>query len=160
RTPLHSTSIVLDGSKPGTRFQGIGAVSGGGGNSRLLIDYPQAQRNQILDYLFKPGYGASLQILKLEIGGDAYATDRSEPSIEHAKGHVNCGAGYEFWLARQARKLNPAIQLYGLQWNAPNWVGHSQQNAWTDADISYLINWLHCATKYHLRINYIGGWNE
>jgi hypothetical protein len=66
-----ATSIELDVARIGRTFDGVGAISGGGGNSRLLIDYPAKQRNQILDYLFKPGYGASLQILKLEIGGDA-----------------------------------------------------------------------------------------
>ncbi|WP_327389558.1 hypothetical protein [Streptomyces sp. 3213.3] len=35
---------------------------GCGGNSRLLRDYPAAQRSQILDHLFKPGYGANLQL--------------------------------------------------------------------------------------------------
>ena len=67
-------------------FDGIGAISGGGGNSRLLTDYPAAQQQQILDYLFKPGYGASLQILKVEIGGDTNSTDGSESSIEHTIG--------------------------------------------------------------------------
>jgi hypothetical protein len=155
-----STSITIDGARRGSTFQGIGAVSGGGGNSRLLIDYPAKQQQQILDYLFKPGYGASLQILKIEIGGDAYASDGAEPSIEHSEGLENCGAGYEFWLAQQARKLNPHIALYGLQWNAPGWVGGGGQNAWTANDISYIMSWLKCATAHHLRINYIGGWNE
>src|ERR1700679_3078859 len=58
-----SPPISIDASSPGRTFQGIGAISGGGGNSRLLIDYPEPQRSQILDYLFKPNYGASLQIL-------------------------------------------------------------------------------------------------
>ncbi len=64
----------------------MGGVLGGGGNARYLMDYPARQRQQILDYLFKPGYGASLQILKLEIGGDANTTDGAEPSIEHTRG--------------------------------------------------------------------------
>src|SRR5215831_2711097 len=67
---IHSTVIWLSAADRGPVFRGIGAISGGGGNSRLLIDYPPKQRAQVLDYLFKPGYGASLQILKLEIGGD------------------------------------------------------------------------------------------
>jgi hypothetical protein len=29
-------------------FDGAGAISGGGGNPRLLIDYPERQRNEIL----------------------------------------------------------------------------------------------------------------
>jgi len=157
---LHHTNITINGAAQGPAFQGVGAISGGGGNSRLLIDYPASQRQQILDYLFKPGYGASVQILKLEIGGDAYATDGAEPSVEHSGGQLDCTAGYEFWLAKQARALDPAIQLYGLQWNAPGWVGNGGQNAWTTNDIKYLIDWLGCAAKNHLRINYIGAWNE
>ena len=88
-----TTAIPIDGTAPGRTFDGVGAISGGGGNSRLLIDYPEPQRSAILDYLFKPGYGASLQILKVEIGGDANSTDGSEASIEHSQGTVNCNAG-------------------------------------------------------------------
>src|SRR5215469_17866174 len=72
-----ATSITLDGHGTGRTFDGIGAISGGGGNTRLLIDYPEPYRSQILDYLFKPGYGASLQILKVEVGGDTNSTDGS-----------------------------------------------------------------------------------
>jgi len=53
---------------PGTGFDGIGAISGGGGNTRLLYDYPEPYRSQVLDYLFKPGVGAALHILKVEMG--------------------------------------------------------------------------------------------
>ena len=155
----HVTGVTLNGAQVGPAFQGVGAISGGGGNSRLLIDYPNPQRQQILDYLFKPGYGADLQILKLEIGGDAYATDGAEPSIEQTKGNINCNAGYEFWLAQQAKALDPNLQIYGLQWNAPHWVGGTQ-GGWTQADIGYIIDWLNCAAKYGLKVNYIGGWNE
>src|SRR5215472_12905584 len=94
-----STTISVNGASAGRTFGGIGAISGGGGNTRLLTDYPAAQQQQILNYLFKPGYGASLQILKVEIGGDTNSTDGSESSVEHARGSVNCGAGYEWWLA-------------------------------------------------------------
>jgi len=46
--------ILLDTTQEGRTFEGIGAVSAGG-NSRLLIEYPEPQRSEILDYLFKPG---------------------------------------------------------------------------------------------------------
>jgi ABC-type transport system substrate-binding protein len=64
-----TTTITVNGAGTGRTFDGIGAISGGGGNTRLLTDYPAAQQQQILDYLFEPGYGADLQILKVEIGG-------------------------------------------------------------------------------------------
>jgi hypothetical protein len=153
-------AITMDGARPGPLFQGIGAISGGGGNSRLLIDYPEPERSQILDYLFSPHYGASLQLLKLEIGGDANSTDGAEPSIEQVSGDLDCGTGYEFWLARQAVARNPAIRLYGLQWAAPSWVRSGRSGIWSRADVRYVISWLSCARSQGLHISYLGGWNE
>src|SRR3569833_2157252 len=152
-----TTSITVDGGQSGRTFDGIGAISGGGGNSRLLRDYPEAQLSQILDYLFKPGYGADLQLLKLEIGGDANSTDGSEPSIEHSRGVINCNAGYEFWLAEQAKARNPNIGLYGLAWAAPGWINGG---FWSTDTINYLISWLDCTKRHNLTIKYLGGWNE
>ncbi|HEY0537513.1 MAG TPA: ricin-type beta-trefoil lectin domain protein [Actinoallomurus sp.] len=152
-----TTSITVDGGQSGRTFDGIGAISGGGGNSRLLTNYPAAQQSQILDYLFKPGYGASLQLLKLEIGGDANSTDGSEPSIEHSRGTINCNAGYEFWLGEQAKARNPDIGLYGLAWAAPGWISGG---FWSTDTINYLISWLDCAKQHNLTIKYLGGWNE
>jgi Glycosyl hydrolase family 59/Ricin-type beta-trefoil lectin domain len=157
--PSHAattTTISVNGTSAGLTFGGIGAISGGGGNSRLLTDYPAAQQQQILDYLFKPDYGADLQILKVEIGGDTNSTDGSESSIEHTSGAINCSSGYEWWLMEQAKALNPSIKLYGLAWGAPGWVG----SFWTTATINYLVSWLNCATSHGLTINYLGGWNE
>lgn len=153
--------ITIDGRREGATYQGIGAISGGGGNSRLIIDYPPAERTAILDYLFKPNYGASLQLLKLEIGGDANSSDGSEPSVEHTVGAVDCSVGYEFWLAQQALRLNPNLQIYGLQWAAPGFVRSTTgNNLWTEADIHYLIDWLHCAYSLGIPVHYLGGWNE
>ncbi|MCX5208436.1 ricin-type beta-trefoil lectin domain protein [Kitasatospora sp. NBC_00240] len=152
------TSITIDGTKPGLTFDGIGAASGGGGNSRLLIDYPEPQRSQLLDYLFKPGYGASLQSLKIEIGGDTNSTDGAEASIEHTKGAVDCNQGYEWWVAEQAKARNPGIKLYGLAWGAPGWIGGG--NFWSQDMIDYLMSWFGCAAQHDLSIDYIGGWNE
>jgi hypothetical protein len=152
------TTINANGTSAGRTFDGIGAISGGGGNSRLLSDYPAAQQSQILDYLFKPDYGANLQILKVEIGGDANSTDGAEPSIEHTSGTVNCNVGYEFWLMEQAKDRNPNIKLYGLAWTAPGWIGGG--NFWSTDMINYLVTWLNCAKSDGLTINYLGGWNE
>jgi len=153
-------TIVIDGGRPGPVFQGIGAISGGGGNSRLLIDYPAREREQILDYLFTPHFGASLQMLKLEIGGGGYSSDGSEPSVEPVRGGLDCGAGYEFWLARQALARNPAIKLYGLQWSAPSWVSDGHGGLWSTADVHYVVDWLRCARENGLTVSYVGGWNE
>src|ERR1700759_1993631 len=75
----NAQTIIIDGKAGGIRFDGIGAVSGGGATSVLLKDYPDKQRNQVLDLLFKPKFGASISALLVEIPGDGNSTQGSEP---------------------------------------------------------------------------------
>lgn len=126
--------VTVDGHDTGRTFQGVGAVSAGG-SSRLLTDYPARQRDRILDYLFRPGYGASLQVLKTEIGSDTDTTAGAEASHERARGQVECTTGYEWWLMAQAVRRNPAIKLYALEWSQPAWV----HGTWNQANIGYLM---------------------
>ncbi|MFG3056263.1 ricin-type beta-trefoil lectin domain protein [Kitasatospora sp. NPDC048239] len=158
-----STTISIDGAKPGRVFDGIGAISGGGGNSRLLADYPEPQRGQVLDYLFKPGYGASLQILKVEIGGDTNSTDGAEASHMHTADTVDCNQGYEWTMMEQAKARNPDIKLAALSWGAPGWVNDNSTTSntvYTPKMHDYLLSWLGCARQHNLTIDYLGGWNE
>jgi hypothetical protein len=154
-----ATTVALDGASPGRTFDGVGAISGGGGNSRLLVDYPEPQRSQVLDYLFKPGYGAAVQLLKAEIGGDTNSTSGAEPSHQHTADDLNCDRGYEWWLMGQAKARNPNVQLLGLAWGAPGWIGNGK--FWSADMADYVVRWLDCAKNtHHLSIDYLGGWNE
>ena len=69
----------VDGSALGVPLHSVGAQSTAG-TARLLLDYPEKQRSDILDLLFKPNWGASFQHLKVEIGGDAQISSGAEPS--------------------------------------------------------------------------------
>nr|XP_046164307.1 galactocerebrosidase isoform X1 [Oncorhynchus gorbuscha] len=157
-------SYVLDDKIGlGRTFDGIGGLSGGGATSRLLVNYAEPYRSQILDYLFKPNFGASLQILKVEIGGDAQTTDGTEPSHMHYENDENFFRGYEWWLMREAKKRNPNITLIGLPWAFPGWVGHGKNWPYDFPDItaSYVVSWILGAEQYHdLNIDYVGIWNE
>jgi O-glycosyl hydrolase len=152
-------TIAVDGTSSGRTFDGVGALSAGA-SSRLLIDYPEPERSQLLDYLFKPGYGAALQVLKVEIGGDTNSTDGTEPSHMHTATDLNCNRGYEWWLMEQAKARDPNIKLSALAWGAPGWVGAGQQTVWTDQFTQYLLAWLGCAQQHGLHIDSLGGWNE
>jgi galactosylceramidase len=118
-----SPAIVLDGRSPGRVFEGIGAVSAGA-STRLLVDYPEAQRSQVLDYLFKPRFGAGFQHLKVEIGGGENSTCGSEPSHVLTRDELASPKprGYEFWLMAEARKRNPDVILDCLPWTYPRWI--------------------------------------
>ncbi|XP_018085878.1 galactocerebrosidase isoform X1 [Xenopus laevis] len=147
----------------GRMFDGIGAISGGGATSRLLVNYPEPQRTEILDYLFKPNFGASLHIFKVEIGGDAQTTDGTEPSHMHYPDDQNYFRGYEWWLMKEAKKRNPAIKLIGLPWAFPGWIGYGKNWPYDFPDVTayYVVSWIIGAKQYHnLDIDYIGIWNE
>jgi len=152
------TNIVLDGASKGRVFDGLGALSAGA-SSRLLIDYPEPQRSQILDYLFKPGYGAALQHLKVEIGGDVNSTDGSEPSHMRTPADHDSTRGYEWWLMVEAHKRNPRIALDVLPWGAPGWVG--KDTLYTPKMAAYVADFIETAKRdYSLDIAYAGIWNE
>ncbi|PWA16372.1 hypothetical protein CCH79_00004458 [Gambusia affinis] len=164
---VHSSSgqtyPLTDEGGLGRVFDGIGGLSGGGATSRLLVNYAEPYRSQILDYLFKPNFGASLHILKVEIGGDSQTTDGTEPSHMHYENDENYFRGYEWWLMKEAKKRNPNITLIALPWAFPGWVGRGENWPYDFPDVTaaYVVNWVIGAKKYHdLDIQYIGIWNE
>jgi galactosylceramidase len=136
--------IHVDATSAGRAFEGIGAVSAGA-STRLLVDYPEPQRNQVLDFLFKPNFGAGFQHLKVEIGSGENSTCGSEPSHAVTRDEVANPKprGYEFWLMAEARKRNSRIILDCLPWAYPRWVGDrfSQESAeWFAAFLSVARN--------------------
>jgi galactosylceramidase len=152
-------SITLDGTAGGKLYEGIGAVSGGGATSAILKDYPEPQRSQILDLLFKPNFGASMQALYVEVGGDGNSTQGSELSHMHSRTDENYGRGYEWWLMSEAVKRNPAITLDGAAWSAPGWIGNG--NFWSQDMADYYTKWIRgLKANYGLTMNTIGCRNE
>ena len=167
--------VNVDLKTKGRIFDGIGMLSAGA-SSRLLIDYPEPQRSQILDYLFKPKFGASLHILKVEIGGDVNSTDGSEPCHARSREEMEnprreyFERGYENWLMREAKKRNPDIKLAVLQWGAPAWVAGDNfipsketnpKGFYTQANADLILSYIKGVKKYYnLDIDYCGIWNE
>ncbi|XP_060570586.1 galactocerebrosidase-like isoform X2 [Ruditapes philippinarum] len=152
-----------DSNGLGRRFDGLGGLSGGGATSKLLPGYPEDLRNQILDYLFKPNFGASLHILKVEIGGGSMSGVGSEATHIYHDGDENYDRGYEWWMMKEAKKRNPKIKLYGLPWVFSGWVGNGTNSPYTypERTVEYIIKWIKGAKQYHnLDIDYIGEWNE
>ena len=151
--------IMVNSNVTGRTYEGTGALSAGA-SSRLLKDYPEEQRNQILDYLFKPQYGASLNHFKTEIGGDINSTCGTESSYRHTRDDAgNFYRGYEWWLMKEAKKRNQDIMLDVLAWGAPFWIGDGHY--YSDDLPAYMVNYLKGLKKVHnLDIDYIGVWNE
>ena len=150
--------LLLDGAAAHHVYDGIGGLSAGA-SSRLLIDYPEPQRSDMLDLLFLPSHGASLQILKIEIGGDVMSTDGTEPSHAHFRGDLSCDRGYELWLASEALKRNPAIATFALSWGVPGWVGNG--SFFSAENMAYQAQFATCfKEKVGVPLSYTGVWNE
>jgi hypothetical protein len=129
----------------GQRFDGIGAISGGGATSKLLVSYPEPQQSEVLDLLFKPAFGAALHILKVEIGGDGQATEGTEASHMHTETDESYQRGYEWWLMREAKQRHSGMVLYGLPWTFPAWVGAPENvtsDPFTEKAASYITKWI------------------
>ncbi len=128
-------TVFLDANAPGKRFDGVGAVSGGGATSVLLKDYPEPQRSEILDLLFKPKFGASMSALYVEVPGDGNSTQGTEPSHMHWRDDQNYQRGYEWWIMREAKKRNLFLTLDACAWSCPGWVGGESSGRRTCATI-------------------------
>ena len=141
-----AAALIIDGSaSPNESYTlsgGVGAMSSGG-QSRLLIDYAEPYRSQILDYLFRPQFGASLHHLKVELGGDGEATSGSEPTTMRNATAEDYHVGYDMWLMSEARKRNPDIMLYGLPLSWPAWVGNGTASPYADVALTagYVSKW-------------------
>jgi hypothetical protein len=169
-TVLSLQVIRLDSNDTGRIFDGIGAVSGGGATSRLLLEYPAAQLSDIFDFLFKPNFGASFHHLKVEIGGDINSTQGTEPSYAHTRAEfdnpiaITFNRGYEWRIMKEAKARNPAIKLSGLEWGAPGWIGTGnsyREKFFSRDNIDYITKFINGAHDYHhLDIDYVGIWNE
>nr|CAB3248156.1 galactocerebrosidase [Phallusia mammillata] len=145
------------------KFNGIGGLSGGGATSRLLVNYAEPYRSQILDFLFKPNFAASLHILKVEIGGDAQSTEGTEATHMRSENEENYTRGYEWWLMKEAKARNPDITLIGLPWTWPSWIGQGTVLPYENKTLTatYIMKWVKGAKEHHgLAINYVGIWNE
>jgi hypothetical protein len=161
--PAQQTIYINTNSK-GSVFEGIGALSAGA-SSRLLVDYPEPCRSQILDLLFLPGYGAGLQQLKVEVGGDVNSTCGSEPAVAHTRKEFNdpkaeyYSRGYEFWLMKEAHRRNPGIFFDILQWGAPAWIGGG--NFYSMDNVNFMAQFIELTRKEcGLDIHFAGIWNE
>jgi galactosylceramidase len=148
-----TVTLRIDGASPGRVFEGVGGVSAGA-STRLLADYPEPARSHVLDFLFKPRFGASLQHLKVEIGGGENSTCGSEPSHAYSAAELArpVDRGYEFWFAKEARKRNPRVLLDCLPWSFPGFL----DGKFTQQSADWFVAFLDVARQRHgLRFDWL-----
>ncbi len=156
-TGMTAQTISLSATSTGKQFDGIGAVNGGGATSVLLKDYPEPQRSQIMDMVFKPMFGASVSTMLVEVPGDGNSTQGSMPAHSHYRGDANFMRGYTWWVMQEAKRRNPSLALDATSWSAPAWVG----NIWSDSMVDFYISWLQGLREVHgLELDALGCHNE
>lgn len=170
----HAYSLS-DAGGLGARYLGIGGLSGGGATSRLLPDYSNAIRSEIFDWLFKPSFGASLQILKVEVGGGGQSTEGTEASHQYTANasEASFQRGYEWLVMREALARNPNMSIWALSWAWPAWVGcpggdlaspacdKSTPYTFPEQTAAYTTAFVQGAAREHnISIATVGSWNE
>jgi galactosylceramidase len=125
----------------------------------MLMSYPEPQRSQILDMLFKPNFGAAMTTLYSEVGGDCNSTESTEPSHMHSSTDQNYRRGWEWWIIDEAKKRNPSITLDAVAWGAPGWVGNG--TFWSQGMCDYYVKWIQgLKSTYGYDLDAIGCRNE
>ena len=151
QSPFETLIFVPENLSSYRRHDGHGIIADA--TTRLLFSYSEPYRSQIIDYFFKPNFGASLKILKVEIGGDGQNTLGTSSSHWHAKSEQpNFKRGMLWWLMDEVKLRNPSVQFYGLAWCFPGWL----KNRYSDDTAEYLATWLDGAKARGLPISYIG----
>ncbi|MCA9240137.1 MAG: hypothetical protein KDA37_08060, partial [Planctomycetales bacterium] len=168
--PAGVQAVELDGDARGKRFDGVGVVNGGGATSVLLKDYPEPQRSQILDMVYKPMFGASVSVLLVEVPGDGNSTQGSMPSHMHTRADLDYTRGYAWWLMREAKRRNPELSLDAAAWSAPGWIGEDRKTRfdgengspfWSPDAVDYYVQWLKGLRDVHgLTLDAMGCRNE
>ena len=158
---MNATSAVqtvrITNLQQGKRFDGIGAVNGGGATSVLLKDYPEPQRSQIMDMVYRPKFGASVSAILVEVPGDGNSTQGSMPSHSHYQGDHNYLRGYMWWVMQESKRRNAALSLDATSWSAPAWVS----DFWSENMVGYYIDWLKGLREVHgLELDALGCHNE
>lgn len=134
----------------GRTFEGIGGITSNG-MSKLLMDYPEEQREDIFNLLFKPNFGASLQHLKVEIGSDVNTSSGTEPSHMRSEEDFDITRGYGLVIAKKAKEICPDIYLEALRWGTPRWITDDSKK------YKFYINFLRGAREvYGLEFDYLG----
>ena len=128
---------VLKDSGVYIAYDGLGGLSGGGATSNFIQSYAPKAKAAILDLLFSPGNGASLDLLKVEIGSDDETTNGCEACHMRTPTDIDCNRGYEWALMKEAKARNPGIALYGLPWNFPGWIGAGSKDCDTSPAFNY-----------------------
>jgi len=149
----------VSASSPGALFEGIGAVNGGGATSVLLKDYPEPQRSQILDLVFRPKFGASVSTMLVEVPGDGNATQGSMPSHQHTREDEDHHRGYIAWVLAEAKRRNPDLLTDAAAWSAPGWIGEGR--FWHQDAADYYLTWLRGLREVHgVELDALGCRNE
>lgn len=154
---------TLNGQATARVYDGHGAISAGAA-SRLLYDYEEPLRSQILDWLFLPKFGASFHVLKLEVGSDSHTGTGVEPSHMHHRDDLSCNRGFQFWLMTEALRRNPDLVVFAIADAVPGWVGGPEGSSggfYSSDLIGYLMSWLHCVYDVHNgTVHYLSFGNE
>lgn len=115
---------IAAGNVNGLTFKGFGVLSANS-TSALLMDY-KSQHPEAYVRMLRTLFGGAhpvMQHVKIEMGNDRNNSTGPDPATKRwADEPANVARAPGFQLAADAKKLNPALKVSILRWNAPAWA--------------------------------------
>jgi glucosylceramidase len=179
-TPGRSTdtTITIDPAQTYQTMDGFGGALTDS-SAAVLYQLAPAAREQAMQSLFSPSKGIGVSFLRQPIGSSDFTAAAQHYTYDDVPaGQTDYGLAHfsiahdqtqVLPLLREAKKLNPAIQVVATPWSPPAWMktndslvgGRLKDDAKTyDAYARYLVKFVQAYTKAGIPIDYLTVQNE
>ena len=125
--------IKIDPSQTLQTVDGFGACFNELGWTSLKA-LPAADREEVLQELFKPGKGANFNICRMPVGANDFSRDwysYDETPDDFEMQHFSIGNDEQTLIPfiKSAQKYNPKLQLWASPWSPPQWMKYNHHYA-------------------------------
>lgn len=121
--PKPGVVITVDGSTTFQTIDGFGAsLTDSAGSVIRRLDGPA--RQELMSSLFNAKQGAGISLLRQPMGASDFSSRGDFSYQDSETGSFSIAPDLEFTvpLIKEARALNPALQVFALPWSPPGWM--------------------------------------
>ena len=172
----NSLTITVDETSFFQQMEGFGASFTDSSAWLVYNKLNSTQRSDLMTNLFSPTSGIGLSLLRQPLGASDFSTignysyddlpaGQTDPNLTNFS--INHDLAYIVPVLKQARQLNPAVQIIGTPWSPPGWMkttgsmigGNLKPEAYGPL-ANYFVKYIQAYQAQGLPISYITIQNE